>query len=1598
MSNNPNLINNLSGTQLDNYIINELYKKINCSREMFQIPKLYPDSSAQIAIQNILIELNNFTEINENNIESYLIKENFVSKQKIILNFKNSKPKTNINSKKNLLESFYALIDENCINSNMPLMSKNNCFTHIGLNIKYDENNGSILIVIILSQKIISVENSYTLKDGYVIIGSILLNNCYIAAAKIKKNDKISYDIGPRNLILNTEKMKYGIFLPNVNFKDLIIRKIMCYCLLNQINENIPYLDPNARAATVQWNTLELGVCQIINFKEGINEFNQLTIKDFLKKEFGIDVNISNLTHNKNNNNVISLVQRLNQGKNNNQNILNNNNINNNINNQNVVLTPSRNNNNLNNKLGNFNIMSTIPEEKNNLNKSIFFSNKNFIGSPIPKNNNNNNDFLGSLNNNNSNIQNIIGSKLQKAEELNGNINNIKIDNNKVSPFNINNNDFSFCGNNNCIPNNNNIINQNNNNINQNNNNYINQNNNIINQNNNNNINQNNNNYINQNNNNMNQNNNMINYVISKQNNNSNNMPLNNTMNNSNFNPNLINNNNVFQQSNQNYFQNNNNNNLSYNGNSYLINQNNNNNPINIQNYNNNIFNQMSYLNRNSKNYLEYFKTYQIPNNVISWQIIPLELKFKNLLNITGVGQHFPNEQLKLSFKHNEKIIINLSQISSGNIQTYSIIPQTKIEFFRLLLKEIENFQSSKEDINKFINGNLVINIEDTNGKIFKLTNDNFLSFSKSNFNLSKKISIDKNNISNKDNLNQSKPKIQFIKQLLNSNLENNNLNNSKILKNQYLIENFIFKENINNQEKLKSLNFVTESFNDKILQYITKKYLTEEESKIPFNYNKSYEELYYSRNFCDIILCIRGEEIYSHKVVLISASPIFKNMIKINEKNNTNFSNEILKIVLPESYNIKIFKEIFKWIYCGKFHNNITIDDMREILLMAENLKMFSLQKILIVKYIIPNMTKESALIFLKDTYKKSISKETKDCWTLLSNFSINCISKNSSSLIKSNISQFLTMDIELLIKCIEHSVNYLVEEIHLSLLLKLLIDKGYAKDIFELVNKVSEKFKMCRNFDVQNINIENIFNEHNSNNPFYTYLINEETISKGEVDLNGNFNDNLSQNNINTSPFYLPNSIFESSNKENYSFGLSNYNKLLSFGPDNNNINNNNNNLNEKNNNIEKEKNEEKTFSSLSPCINSNPNIDIKKNKKPNFEFSFQIENKNTEKITIFSEKFNTKNRNWCLKIDIEQSGDVSFFLVEIGINNNININYNMGYNLNFTSVLFDFSIRDISFEKNGIIFFSFVNNQYQIIGYKKFFNLKQLGKKNILNFIIYIKEFPLHSACLQYLSDNFQPLFLGKKGKCDLKESIILKQEKKENENLSYLDLYSNDITSILYNNNLRVDNENNIISALYMYCLNKEPKIIDNIMESIRYEFVDFKIMCTLARDHDIIKHSPSFKKGFTIELNERIKKLSNNQNNNNNVFSKRFIKRKYYTINDSICNLNISNELISFFLEKNHHDGYIDKVNKLKKEIENERKVNDERMQILKKENAILNNDKINLTREIKKMKYHSNNINKSNQISSSIMNERQNNTINNFKNLIANNAKNCIIF
>ena len=520
--------------------------------------------------------------------------------------------------------------------------------------------------------------------------------------------------------------------------------------------------------------------------------------------------------------------------------------------------------------------------------------------------------------------------------------------------------------------------------------------------------------------------------------------------------------------------------------------------------------------------------------------------------------------------------------------------------------------------------------------------------------------------------------------------------------------------------------------------------------------------------------------------------------------------------------------------------------------------------------------------------------------------------------------------MDIELLLKFIEFSVFYLVEEIHLSLLIKLLIDKGYASDIFDLIIKISSKFKTCRNFNYQNYNLEELLKKQSRKEPFNKDIIHDDYYLKDQ---------NSSSNNSNNS--ILSNSVF--------SFGLSDKKE--------------NSNNNTKNSTMNQNTIEIQKFSSNSPNTNSAPDINIKKNKNPTFEFSFQImRGNNTTTITplsVFSEVFNTPHRSWSIKIDINSNGEVSFYLIERGPSPS-SCNYNMLYSLNYTSILCDFTIRDISFEKNGVLFFSFSNDQNQIIGYDNFFNLKQLGKKDTLNFVLWIKEYPLHSACIQHISDNFQPLFLNKKGKKDPKE-IILNTNSKNEKAKSYLDLDPFDIASILFNDNLRVDNENTVISALYMYCLNKEPNIIDQVMGAVRYEFVDFKIMCTLARDHDVIKQAPMFKIGFSRELNNRINKLNNSNDSNENrglVKKKIGIKRKYYTLSQSDLSLNISNELISFFLEKNHHSGYIEKLNKLQLYIEEEKKEHEKREEILQRQNREL---KIEIQRlneiEEKKKKY-----------------------------------------
>jgi len=734
-------------------------------------------------------------------------------------------------------------------------------------------------------------------------------------------------------------------------------------------------------------------------------------------------------------------------------------------------------------------------------------------------------------------------------------------------------------------------------------------------------------------------------------------------------------------------------------------------------------------------------------------------------------------------------------------------------------------------------------------------------------------------------------------------------------------IDYYIFRDalNVGRNESDNKIKNETER-NDKILETISNKYLTEQDIN---SSNKAFEELYTSRNCYDIIVLVRNEEIPAHKIVLLSKSSVFKEMIQNNEQNTGKFSNEMFKIIMPESYKINIFKEIIKWIYTGKITDSFDISSYREMLLIADSLKIFPLQKILIVKYIIPKMTKETSIQFVKDSFKKSVTSENKEVWNLLSNFSLNCIAKHSSILIKNKRNEFLGMDIELLTRCVEQSVFFLVEESHLGNLIRLIIDGGFATDIFDLLCKISKPYLNAQNYHTQSVDLSDIFKQIDYRKPIEIKLINDETVEDDERNENVKEKNNLFEN------------FFEKDNKE------------------------------EKKNSSKEGKNLCKNTVEIEikntqnhPSSNFVQTVNLKNNKKPTFSFNFQINYEELNSCTIFSEVFNTANRSWCLKLDITNSGDVSFYLVERGspILEKSHAYYSIyqdKFSLKFYSILFEFEIKDISFEKSAIIFHSFASQQHQIVGYNNFFNIKQLGKKDVCCFNVWIKEFTLHSACLQHICDNFQTLIQTRK-KVDKENSInnlstnansssnLVKIESPSSVKKGFYDMNPHDLAYISYSDNLRVDNENILFTTIYRFSIDKNPSDIENLMNTIRYNYVDLKLLCTAARDHEAMRHSFNFKRKFTKELYRRFKDnldffspkkesvekptsalvdiLSsekkdekNSENKQNKLKLVEGKERKFFSVKENKKPFNIINELSNWFLDSEHHSGYIKEV-------------------------------------------------------------------------------------
>lgn len=760
-------------------------------------------------------------------------------------------------------------------------------------------------------------------------------------------------------------------------------------------------------------------------------------------------------------------------------------------------------------------------------------------------------------------------------------------------------------------------------------------------------------------------------------------------------------------------------------------------------------------------------------------------------------------------------------------------------------------------------------------------------------------------------------------------------------------------KMNFNNNQNSNSIDDEKKNLEKKYFEKIEKIFLLD--SEVDNKPNPLFIELFMTQNDYDIIFQIENQEITGHKIVILNQSQSIRRAINNNKLQNRGNAAEIVEMNLPNSFKKEIFIEILRWLYCRiiKFEKNKDIFVLREMLLMANELEIFELEKILIVKHILPEMTRESCLRFLKDSHNRQVSESNKGVWKLLGDFAIIMIAKNFSYLLKNSRNQILGMEMDLLFVCIEEATYYSSDAIEIQNLIKLVIDTDYAHDIFDLINKLSKRFINARNYNIQNFDIKPILQKIDFLKPIELPLLNDAVIYSDKVCL---FNNGISIYPCGCAE--VSREKYEKCKSNNFSYCDSkkkfkhydtgyNIEKIKSFNekeelnvdnndfqknqkinpysnPQNKDETKNNFELRNRNmNNLELAKNKKgeivdqlyffKKDKDQCPSINSiNTNEINLRGKKPNFTFQFNLSQEMDESCTVISDAFNTKSNSWQLKLDIQKNnGEVSVYLIERGlpiIFQKQFLEMSKKNAVKFNSVLFQIEVKDITFEKSFVFFFSFVLKQFQIIGYENFFNLKQLEKKDQIFLNVWFKEFPFHAACLQYISDNFQNLANNLNNKnisqdvnnamlpsndtlIKNKDQVNLYQEynfnktkslslennklcknnrlgnmiidpnktKCSGENRSLFDLSVWDLSYILYNDNLNVESENFVMSFVYKFTFKKTIKEIEMLMNTLRYRFIDFKILCMIARDHKVISRSEIYKKNFDYEIKFRIAK-------------------------------------------------------------------------------------------------------------------------------------------
>jgi len=272
-------------------------------------------------------------------------------------------------------------------------------------------------------------------------------------------------------------------------------------------------------------------------------------------------------------------------------------------------------------------------------------------------------------------------------------------------------------------------------------------------------------------------------------------------------------------------------------------------------------------------------------------------------------------------------------------------------------------------------------------------------------------------------------------------------------------------------------------------------------------------------------------------------------------------------------------------------------------------------------------------------------------------------------------------------------------------------------------------------------------------------------------------------------------------------------------------------------------------------------------------------------TRERSLISPTFQTESCTWFLTV-VLHSSNISIFLCE---------RTHTSEKALYTTVLWEIGLETKNHAQSSVFLYSFPNGHYQCAGERRMWRSGDWAGVLKVGISVRMRELQLYSAVIQYVNERFETFNCGKF------------------RYLKGLNVY--DFRSLLMHTKLPIAAEKAAIAALWKYSANRDFGEVDCLVPAIRWPFLSIPDLCTLARDHSVLRQCPNFRYIFAREMHRRLQGRVEVDAEPRNAYG---LKEKA-GVGESH-----TEALLNWLLRAEHHEGFSRKIDENRKKYEAER--------------------------------------------------------------------------